>query len=143
MRRRYQPSLTFGIPDVTFVAREARSNPAVFHSWKLNPDTISALSNQANTVGSKGELHKAVAVNREIWQRGSGGLNPDTINAMNNWANTLRDQGKLDEATIMFMTSQRSQGFPPGLVRTVAIVWYIISTNRQRVLCARSIRGSG
>jgi hypothetical protein len=75
MRRRHQPFLDFGITDVTFVARERQEgNPAVFHSWKLNPDTISALNNLANTVGDQGELHNAVAVNREIWQRGSGGL---------------------------------------------------------------------
>ncbi|KAH7233835.1 uncharacterized protein BKA55DRAFT_598050 [Fusarium redolens] len=69
-----------------------------------HPDTITAMSNLANTLSDQGKLDEAASMMKEVLeerQRILGDEHPDTISAMNNLALTLSDQGKLDEAALM------------------------------------------
>ncbi|ENH71185.1 Nephrocystin-3 [Fusarium oxysporum f. sp. cubense race 1] len=69
-----------------------------------HPDTITAMSYLANTLGDQGKLDEALSMGKEVLekrQRILGDEHPDTITAINNLANTLGDQGKLDEALSM------------------------------------------
>jgi tetratricopeptide (TPR) repeat protein len=70
-----------------------------------HPDTISAMSNLANTLGDQGQLDEAAAMKKEVLEKRRrilGEEHPDTISVMNNLASTLGDQGQLDEAAAMF-----------------------------------------
>jgi hypothetical protein len=69
-----------------------------------HPDTITAMSNLAVTLGGLGKLKEVAAMKKEVLEkmrRVLGDEHPNTISAMNNLANTLGDLGKLEEAAAM------------------------------------------
>ncbi|KAF2844240.1 hypothetical protein T440DRAFT_473548 [Plenodomus tracheiphilus IPT5] len=69
-----------------------------------DPDTITAMSNLAVTLGQQGCLEEAALMQKEVLVKRQlilGEDHPDTISAMNNLAVTLGDQGQLDEAAKM------------------------------------------
>jgi tetratricopeptide (TPR) repeat protein len=69
-----------------------------------HPDTISAMSNLAITLGDLGRLWEAMTMKKkvlEMMRRVLGEDHLSTITAMNNLASTLGDLGQLDEAARM------------------------------------------
>ncbi|KAI9813330.1 MAG: hypothetical protein M1832_006345 [Thelocarpon impressellum] len=69
-----------------------------------HPDTISAMSNLAITLGDQGKLDEAASMRQQVLEKRRhilGDEHPDTITAMSNLAVTLSNQGKLDEAASM------------------------------------------
>jgi hypothetical protein len=69
-------------------------------------DTVTAMSNLANTLGDQGKLEEAAAMLQEVLEkirRILGEEHPHTISAMSNLAIRLGHQGKLEEAAAMKM----------------------------------------
>jgi len=66
-----------------------------------HPDTLTSMSNLANTLGAQGEAARARKLNEEtldIRRRVLGPEHPDTLTSMSNLANTLGTQGELAPA---------------------------------------------
>jgi len=75
-----------------------------------HPDTISAISNLAITLGDQGKLEEAAAMRREVLekrQRILGDEHPDTISTMSNLANTLGDDGATSKLQQGYRSSHR------------------------------------
>jgi hypothetical protein len=75
-----------------------------------HPDTTSAISNLAITLGDQGKLEEAAAMRREVLekrQRILGDEHPDTISTMSNLANTLGDDGATSKLQQGYRSSHR------------------------------------
>jgi tetratricopeptide (TPR) repeat protein len=82
-----------------FVARESGKLLGEEH-----PDTISAMSNLASTLGDQGQLDESARMMKKVLEKMRhilGEEHPSTITAMSNLAITLGHQGQLDEAAKM------------------------------------------